>query len=190
MRVGKGGFGGVYNRPWTGWAFYRLLYLHPFLLLSNQQDCRHFCAQHHSNPPNRYSSPRLMTSTTMMTSPLRVEYSPVHDDPEKASPASQEEIPPHSVRSWLARQFRHHFELFRLWLVGQFRNHSFRSAIVLCLTLVGITAGLVHWSYGYGVSFAERQILFGEDGVSFSLISLAPIGFEPMRHIVGRTPWT
>ena len=145
--------------------------------------------------PIDYSSPRLTTSTTKMTSPPRVEHFPTHDDPEKASPASQEEIPPRFVRSWLARQFRHHFKLLRLWLVGQVRRHPFWSATVLCLALVGIIAGVVHWSYG-DVPFASGRFVVDQDGVkvadgvSFSLISLAPVGFEPMQHIVGRTPWT
>jgi len=71
-------------------------------------------------------------------------------------------------------------------LAGWFRRHSFFSATILYSALMGVTAGVVYWSYDQDWRYGYDQIPDNGSGVRFFSVTV-PVGFGLTRIIVDRT---
>jgi len=109
----------------------------------------------------------LASQTTSPAAP------PTHGDPES--------LPVHAPRE-RTRLLRSILSQ----LAGWFRRHPFLSATALYSVLMGVTAGVVNWSYGQDWRYAYDQIPYNESGVRFFSVTI-PAGFELTRNIIDRT---
>jgi len=76
------------------------------------------------------------------------------------------------------------------WLTGVVRRFPFLSAVFLYGVLTGIIAGVAKSSYNRDKRRPGAKFAYHGNGVSFSLLSPALVGFELPRHIIDCNPRT